>query len=208
MSDISNKTLAILIGIAIVISLVGILSVGRGGVVYLTGTATSGQGPVAFNATSEVSILVQDSINFGNGRVDSTANNATLDSESTSATGGSWTFSAQRINIDNDGTVNISINVSADGDNNAAGLIGGTSPLFQIKISQEEGTACVGSTKVTDYANGAVPNSTETPLTICSLLNFGPQTSDEINISSRMVVPSDTEAGARNATLTFSATQA
>jgi len=202
MSDISNKTLAILVGIAIVVSLVGILSIGKGGVVYITGKGTSGQGPVSFNATTEVSIKVTGSIDFGNGRVNATANNATLDSYDGTDIGGTWTFSAQSIKVENDGTVNVSVNLSADGNNNANGLIGGTSPLFQMKGFVTESGACV--TLQTTYAN--VPNSTQTPLAICDLLQYV-NSADEFNVSAKLVIPSDAPAGARNATITFSASQ-
>ncbi|MBW3022472.1 hypothetical protein KY308_00005, partial [Candidatus Woesearchaeota archaeon] len=122
MGDVSNKTLAILVGVAIVVSIIGLLSVGRGGITYITARAGSGEGPVSVNLTSEISILVTDSIDFGNGRVNSTATNATLDSDAGTVDGGSWTPITEYIKIENDGTVNISVNVSADGDNNANGL--------------------------------------------------------------------------------------
>ncbi len=201
MGDISNKTLAILVGIAIVISLVGILSVSKGGVVYLSGAGTTA--PVTFNATSETTITVTGSIDWGNGRVNSDAPNATLDSNAGTVTGGSWGAIEDYILVRNDGTVNITVNLSADGDNNAAGLIGGTNPEFQIKGNITESSACAG-TLVQTWTD--MPNSTETPINICDLLNHGPNTNDEFNVSARIVVPSDAEVGARNATLTFSAT--
>ena len=204
MSDISNKTLAILVGIAIVISLVGILSIGKGGIVYMTGKGTSGAGPVTFNATSEVSIKVTGSIDWGNGRVNSTATSATLDSNAGTVVGGTWSAITKYIVIENDGTVNISVNLSADGSNNAAGLVGGTSPTFQMKAIETESGACAG-TLGTTYTD--VPSSAEIPFNICDLLQYG-LTVDQFNVSAKLVIPSDAPAGARNATITFSATQA
>ena len=202
MGDVSNKTLAILVGVAIVVSLIGLLSVGRGGITYLTGMSGSGTGPVSVNLSSEVSILITSSIDFGNGRVNSTNPNATLDSDANTVVGGSWTPVQKYIKVENDGTVNISVNVSADGNNRAAGLIGGTNPLFQLKGVATEASSCV--TLGTTYTN--VPNSTEAPFNICDRLRFG-KTNDEFNVSALVAIPSDAGTGQRNATLTFSASQ-
>ncbi|HDQ60106.1 MAG TPA: hypothetical protein ENN30_02835 [Candidatus Woesearchaeota archaeon] len=203
MDDISNKTLAILVGIAIVISLIGLLNMEKGRVAYFTGAGTSGEGPVTFNATSELSILVSDSINWGDGRVNSDAPNATLDSSAGTVEGGSWTPIEAYIKITNDGTVNISVNVSAGENQNAEGLIGGTNPEFKIKAHETETGACAG-TLISEWTS--VPNSTETPIVICNLLRHGID-QDEFNVSARVVIPSDAEAGERNATLTFSASE-
>lgn len=202
MSDISNKTLAILVGVAIVVSLLGILSIGKGGVTYMTGRGSSGSGPVSFNATSEVSIKVTGSIDWGNGRVNSDAPYATLDSDADTVVGGSWTPIQQYINVENDGTVNISVNVNANGDNNANGLIGGTSPAFQMKGVSTESGSCV--TLASSYTN--VPNATETPFQICDILQYV-NDADSFNVAAKVVIPSDAATGARNATITFSATQ-
>jgi len=202
MSDISNKTLAILVGVAIVVSLLGILSIGKGGVTYMTGRGSSGAGPVSFNATSEVSIKVAGSIDWGNGRVNATSTSATLDSNAGTVTGGSWTPITQYITVENDGTVNISVDVNANGDNNANGLIGGTSPGFQMKGVATESSSCV--TLATDYTS--VPNSTETPFAICDILQYA-NNADTFNVAAKVVIPSDAATGARNATITFSATE-
>ncbi|MBW3022810.1 hypothetical protein KY308_01790, partial [Candidatus Woesearchaeota archaeon] len=83
------------------------------------------------------------------------------------------------------------------------GLIGGTSPAFQLKGIETEVSSC--TTLQTSYSN--VPNSTETPLQLCDILKHG-LTEDEFNVSAKLVVPSDADVGQRNATLTFSAAQA
>ncbi len=203
MSDVSNKTLAILVGVAIVISLVGILSINKGGITYITGKGGTGTGPVSFNATSEVSILVTGSIDWGNGRVNATSTSSTLDSQAGTVVGGTWTPITQYIKVENDGTVNISVNLSANANNNANGLIGGTSPSFKMKGIATEANSCV--TLQTSYT--AVPNSTETPYPICDKLQYT-NSADTFNVSAEVVIPSDAAAGGRNATITFSASQA
>lgn len=202
MGDISNKTLAILVGVAIVVSLVGLLSVGKGGVVYISGRAGSGEGPVSLNLTSEVSIKVENAIDFGNGRVWANSTNATLDSDAGTVQWGTWAAGKKYIKVENDGTVNISVNVTAD--QNAATFIGGTNPSFKLKAVETETGACAG-TLVTTYTD--VPDGTEDPINICDLLMYG-LGEDEFNVSVRLVVPSDAPAGQRNTTLTFSAVQA
>jgi hypothetical protein len=200
MSDVSNKTLAILVGIAIIISLVGILSVSRGGVRYISGGAT-GSGPVSFNATSEVSILVTGSIDWGNGRVNKTAASATLDSDAGTVVGGTWTPVTQYINIENDGTENITVDLNANANNNAAGLIGGTSPSFKMKGVDVDGGCAALETTYT-----AVPNSTETKFNICPVMTYDVD-NDEFKVAAELVIPSDAAAGARNATITFTGTK-
>lgn len=199
MEDISNKTLAFLVGIAIVISVVGILSVGKPGIVYITGRASNGNGNVSVNLTSTLSILVTGNINFGNGRVYANSTNATLDSTTSTATGGTWSWSnPMYIYVQNDGTVNESVNVSATA--NAQQLIGGSSQLFQIKgIATTSG--CVTSLQ-TSYTN--VPNSTDTPLQLCQRLIYT-NGNNNVNVSALLVIPSDAAVGQRNTTLTFQA---
>ncbi len=174
------------------------------GIVDITGLASSGTATTSVNLTEEVSIAVTGSIDWGSGRVDSDTANATLDSNAGTVTGGSWSPVQSYIKVENDGTVNISINVSADGDNNAAGFIGGTNPEFKMIGNVTETGACAG-TLVQTFTN--IPNSTETPLTICDLLRYGPQDQDEFNVSMKLLIPSDAVSGERNATLTFSASK-
>ncbi len=177
------------------------------GIASITGLDSSGTATTSVNLTEEVSVKITGSIDFGSGRVNSTAVNATLDSNLTGAAavlGGTWNGASlpQYVSIENDGTVNISVNVSGNSDNNAKGLIGGTSPLFQVKGITTKAGACSG-TFVTSYDSGNVPNSTETPLSLCALLNF-PQSADSFNVSARLVIPNDANPGQRNVTITFS----
>ena len=196
---IKNNLLFILL-IVVATSLVVSLSYERG-LFGLTGYASSGTAITSVNLTQEISIAVTGNIDFGTGRVNADAPNATLDSNAGTVTGGSWTPIEDYINIENDGTVNITLNVTAEEDNNAAGLIGGTSPEFKIKGNITESGACAG-TLVQTWTS--MPNSTESPINICNLLNFA-QSSDEFNVSVKLSIPNDAEAGSRNATLTFSA---
>lgn len=114
---------------------------------------------------------------------------------------GTWSFASGFIYVENDGTVNISVNVTSD--KNADQFIGGTSPSYMIKGVVGESGAC--SSLVTTYTE--VSNSTETPLAICPLLKFQ-NDADMFKVPAILIVPSDVATGQHNSTLTFSATQA
>ena len=113
---------------------------------------------------------------------------------------GTWSFGPGFIYVENDGTVNISIDYKA---NKAADtFIGGTSPSFKIRGVVDKVGACPDLN--TTYAE--VPNSTGTPLEICPLLKYQ-NDADRFKIPSRLIVPSDVEAGQHNSTITMTATQ-
>jgi hypothetical protein len=199
MADISNKTLAILVGIAIVVSVVGILSLGKPSVLYVTGRGTTDGGNVSVNLTSELSILVTNNINFGNGRVAAGSPNATLESSGVAAVGGSWATITQYITVENDGTVNASVNVSADSGINT--WLGGTGAIndMQIKGHATESNAC--PSLVTTYQSIQDINA---DVTICPLLKYG-KVEDSFNTSIKLVVPSDATMGSKKVSLTYSA---
>ena len=113
---------------------------------------------------------------------------------------GTWVFPRGYLNVENDGTINISINASAD--KNAGQFIGGTNPSFMAKGVVNEANACTGM--VTSYTE--VSNSTDAPLTLCPLLQFS-NDRDIFNMPVRLVIPSDVGSGTKNATITLSATK-
>ncbi len=115
-------------------------------------------------------------------------------------TNGTWSFSPSFIYVENDGTVDINVNYTAN--KNAGQFIGGTSPSFKIKGVVDESGACADLN--TTYAD--VPNSTETPLTLCPLLKYQ-NDADRIKVPARLVVPSDVASGMHNSTITLTATQ-
>ncbi len=112
---------------------------------------------------------------------------------------GTWSFSPSFIYVENDGTVDINVNYTAN--KNAGQFIGGTSPSFKIKGVVDESGACADLN--TTYAE--VSNSTETPLTLCPVLKYQ-NDADRIKVPARLVVPSDVASGVHNSTVTFSAT--
>lgn len=198
-----NKTEFIFISLLIVSSILLLISiVNNENFLQITGRANEDSAVATVNLTKESSVTVTGSIDFGDGRVNETARNATLDSNAGTIIGGTWTPAKASINVENSGTVNVSIKVKAEANKNAEGFIGGTNPKFQLIGNITEDGACLDLNQTwTD-----VPNSTETPFEICNKLSY-PQALDEFNVSVKLVIPDDAVAGNRNVTLIFSATQ-
>ena len=153
----TNKSLALLLVAAIIVSLGGtIVSLNKLGEIQLTGItgrATTGgkEGFVTLNITEETIMTVMRSmIDFGNGYVNSTCDNCTM--WTNSSTGGKnysdseccvgeWrTLGVEAdtgIWVQNQGNTNLTVNM--DLDKNAASFIGGAtpSPEFQIRIMND-----------------------------------------------------------------------
>ncbi|MBW3015447.1 hypothetical protein KY330_03430 [Candidatus Woesearchaeota archaeon] len=199
MEDISNKTLALLLVVAIAVSLVGIFTAQKGGVRYLTGAAHSGKSDVTFSTESVVSIVVTGDVDFGSGRVDTGQTAATLYSNGSTELG-TWSFSEQPINVKNDGTQNVTLQVKS---NVTAGdfLGGGTSPDFAfISFDGDASGACVSA--ISSYTT-----LTTSSQNVCTPLRNSDAT-NEANVTLKVVVPQDAPTGSKNAELNFTATAA
>ena len=110
---------------------------------------------------------------------------------------GTWSFSPSFIYVENDGTVNISIEYDAN--KNAGQFVGGTSPSFKIKGVVDESGACPDlNTTYADVSN-------DTPNLLCPLLKYQ-NNADRFKIPSRLIVPADVAAGEHNSTITLTAT--
>lgn len=186
-----NKTSAILVGISIILLMLAIVIFKEG----IFGMGIFSKANVSINLTSETSILVENNIDFGSGRVNSTATHAVLDSAQVSAVNGSWNWGApQYVFVMNDGTVNISVNITSSDD--ASSFIGGTNPEYKIKGITTEIGSCVQNFSATYFELSTVSQ------TLCGLLRFS-STCDTFNASIRISIPSDAPVGTRTSTLTF-----
>ena len=211
MNEVSDKTLVVLIIIAIVISFSGTLvSLNRLSQlgIPITGMAGSGTGVANLTIIAGTSIAVSQNIIFGAGSVNTSY--AVLESNASNymATNGTgtwnWTaYGGQAFVIENDGNTNVSINITTNV--SKAKYIGGANPFLGAAISYEEGdAACQG------VGSGAVQitvwkeiNDTSN-VTICR--NLTPtDASDQINISLRLGIPEDapTGTGEKRCTVTF-----
>ncbi len=185
------NSLAIIVGVSIVILLLGFVLFNKG----IFGFGTFQNANVSINLTVEVSILVDYNINFGSGRVNGSLTSAVLDSSLPSAINGTWNWGApQFIYLENDGTVDISVNITST--ENATTFVGGTSPRFMIKGITTEPNSCV------EGFNTTYISIEKTSKPICRLLKYG-NSDDTFNSSIRLIVPSDAMPGIRTATLTF-----
>ena len=194
-NDITNKTLATLLVVAIAVSVIGtflVVSKPSG----ITGAAqTTGTGNVNLSITGIIAIAVSGNINFGAGSVTAGQASATLDSSVVNATNGDWAFAAQYITIENQGNKNVVL--VANSGSTAADFIGGTSPAQEI-----EGVAHGGGGCAAPAAYGAY--STAGDKSICPVLAFA-GTVDKVNAAVKLTIPSDAAVGAKGQIITFTA---
>lgn len=235
MKDISNKTLAILLVVTIVVSLGGtfislgiISSMSRGGGPSFTGFAVSP------NATAQVTLesfssikFSQSSINFGTGSVNSTTgiNNCSL----TTVDGPGWENSAacaafspvtNGFTIENDGNANLTVELISN--QSAAQFIGSTA-LFLWNVTLNESNSCVNITgaRASVYPNtsdaclgveaggacGSIFESVSTSYkTICPSLLYD-NAKDSLNVDINITIPYDAPTGAKLAGFTVRGTR-
>jgi len=148
-------------------------------------------------------------VNFGSGKVDLGVTNATLQTDTDACTDGNWTFSGQKLILDNIGNVNLSVNLSAGA--SAASFIGGASaggPLYQWNISMMPGetwacrndseTSTSGTTQGLDLYEGT---STAATAMVCHPLMYVAN-NNSIRIDFYLRVPEDSLKGALVDTIT------
>ncbi len=215
MREISNRTIVVLLIVAVLVtigSVATILSRLNFGIDLLTGMATVQYGTVnvTISATAAIS-MVYANMSFGSGTLNvpplgTEVVNTTINSTQNYATSyNSFQASISGIVYRNDG--NVPVNVSYTG--TAAGLfIGGTGSAFKINITNQESGACTyipfNSSRPEHLQYNLSSDVLATSQTICNVSNYA-NTQDEVNISVWLWIPSDTQTGLKNATLTLTA---
>jgi hypothetical protein len=175
---------------AILVIVVSLASIGM----ELTGFATITDTGVV-NVTVETSAGINFTaafIDFQNGTVGDGASGATLDTENNATVNGTWEPTASGFTLENIGNTNVTLGLSAD--KNASEYLGGTSPGFRYKVSENETGSCVGNlaTTYTEFNSTAV--------TACPNLPYDdPQ--DSIFIDIQLYIPSNSEVGNLTATV-------
>lgn len=161
---------------------------------YIRDISNKYAGGADYDSLNNVTVFFLGSKDVGvtNGAVRETwvYNYSTLESD----INGSWQFYRDYFFIENDGTVNISLNYSAD--KAASAFVGGLSPSFMLKGVVEHDGACDNLN--TSYVE--VVSSGENVL--CDVLHF-PQLNDTVRAAIRLQVPSNVNAGEHNSTITF-----
>ena len=212
--EISNKTLALVLVLSLVVSLTGTwISLTRLQTQpEFTARAGSDTGNVTLTISSVASLIFRvNTINFGSGSVNTTApttaSNCILDTLGYISPYNCSGFTAvtQPLVIENDGNLNLSVTINSSA--NASQFIGGTlggGPAFLWNFSNNETNDCQ-TTMHRD--NGTfVPVNVTTGTTICADLNWV-DTNDTIRLDIRVRIPVDSLTGQRNATITATGTQ-
>jgi len=208
MTEISNKFLAFLLVIAIIVTIVGAwYSVGKvNDLARITGYGTEGYVNITINNFTSINVTATD-CNFGSGYVNTGNLFAVLnpgDSSgdcSATAYSANWTnqtvYNPQCMDVMNDGNQRIAINVSSTKD--ADGFLGGTSPEYKVWSYSKESAACYGD----GIAYNGIDIST-TSKKICDCL-FVEDTKDELYVGCYLHVPNDAPTGVKTDTWTFTA---
>jgi hypothetical protein len=201
MDEISNKTLAVLVLGAIVVSLVGtLLSVSRLGLVKpgITGYQTAeGNVTLSLNTDTTISVVPYD-LAFGNGRLTEDSSWGIL---STNASGKNYynvtgfANHSTGFNITNEGNVRLNITVTSD--KNCSEFIGFNDDCkFGFWVLNKTGAAC-NSTNTRHYKE-----FNETAQTVCQRTQ--PEAGmDELQLNIYIKMSQHTPTGSKIVTLTF-----
>ncbi|MBI4145536.1 hypothetical protein HY493_05035 [Candidatus Woesearchaeota archaeon] len=217
--DISNKSLATLLIVAIVVSVGGTWLVlnKAPSLLTITGLQSStdtGTALLQINTVASLRFAV-DVVNFQNGSVNTSSGNTvcTMDTTGVSLARSqciNFTNVTAGFQIENDGSTNLSVNLSSD--KSADTFFGGSASLneFKWKISQNESSSCLnstggsGGTTVTPTAYTDVDTSAG-GITVCPFLKFL-DASDSIKVDINVTIPYDATSGVKTATLTATGT--
>lgn len=209
--SISNRTLATLLVIAIIVTIIGTwYSVDRiGKFATLTGYQVT-EGNVTLNITQRVEINVtQPDCAFGSGYVTSPAAYAIVRSGGAGdcsfiADSDNWTntteYAPDCMEVRNDGNRNVVVNVSSG--KTVANMIGGTNPNVTAWSSEKEFGACYTGS-IQSYPGAEMDTSNQT---MCSCL-WPDENFDEIYVGCELTIP-DNAYGAKSDTWTFYAAAA
>ncbi len=209
MAEEANKGLVALLVAAIIVSIAGTLvSLNKlNQLGALTGFATTQQGKVNFTVSSQVSITLTDNlVDFGTCDINNTAtlyyeSNETY-SASPSCSG--LTTAADYMVLENNGNVNVSVTLQSNKDEETfINAPSSTEDQFAFMAWNDEANSC-GSGLPTKWVN---ITAAATPYTVCSNLDFE-DPSDSIKIAFRIGLPPDTVPETKEATITFTASQA
>jgi len=168
---------------------------------WLTGFVTS-SGTVNVSISTSAAINFTTSlVNWGSGNVNNGSLLAVLDTSAGTVTNGTWTPVTTGFKIENYGNVNVSLSLKTG--LNASGFIGGTSPLYQYNVTNNETSSCINSTAlgVWQDVNATAPSGT----LFCSLFSFL-DSSDLIRVDIKLAIPYNSKTDTLTDTLTATAT--
>ena len=188
----SNKQVIGLMLCAIVLSAIMPLVVATG--------PDADSGTVTFDIDETVDIsFTTSNLDWGAGSVNSGEASATLDSNASTVTGGSWNATGGELILENIGTEDVSLTLNSSV--NASTLIDGSSSSFQWLVTDIGAGSCVNNT-MTSFTE------IDTSITTVCDAFYATAAKDDLKIDFKLVIPSDTLLeGARSATITAIATE-
>jgi len=144
MGDVKNKTIVVLLALALVVTVMGtLISLNKFGSLgessFLTAAATSSTSGTSYiNITSATSITNDVStVDFGQGYADSSGI-CSMISDGRHNLSGAYCIGFNNVSqgflVENTGNVNISVNMTCSGNCTAAQFIGGTDPTFSFLV--------------------------------------------------------------------------
>jgi len=227
MRDVSNKTLMVLMVVALAVTvvgtMVGISKLGALGSRYalLSGAAVQGTGDINIQGTADIDI-VDAAINFSTGYVDPACSGlANVDTDNgpnhcwiniTDPKRGEFSAFEDYHQIENNGTVRANVTVTLDEADAEAFLCeasgGCTSNVAAIYVKAKdnaESGSCNGDLQDT-YAQLASYNSKQTVVLCDDLLTDNDN--DAINVYYNLTLPPDMPPGKKTVHVTYSASQA
>jgi len=204
MGDVSNKTLAALLVVSVLVSLFGtFFALNKIQQVTVIGAATTNDTGIAtleINTTASI-IFSRDTINWGSGYVNASGyTNCTMDTTGGLSAGCvDFTQVTEGLVIENDGNMNFTY-IYLNSDKNATEFIGGDSSIaeFQWIISENETGSC---SQIYQNDTWYDVDTTTPGAKICDNFNFL-NNKDSIKVDLRVVVPYDAPQGTKTATLT------
>jgi hypothetical protein len=208
--DISNKSLATLLIVAIVVSIGGTWLVlnKAPGLLEITGLQSSsdtGTAQLTIETVGAIRFAV-DTVNWSTGRVNTTNGNdrCILDTEGTNDGNRCINFTTVNagFQLENDGSQNASIQLAFS--NDADGFIGGSAGVneYRYKPVANETNSCGDQLLAPIWYE---VNTTTPGDVICGTLDFQ-DGSDSIELDINITIPNDATAGTKSSTLTATAT--
>jgi hypothetical protein len=201
--DISNKTLAIILVAAVVVSLAGtIISLNKLNGITGFATTPTGIAEVQVNTTSSIRFAVA-TVNWTSGSVNSTYVNCTMDTVGNLSSGCIGFHSvSQALVLENDGNVPVNVSLRAASSNSTfiGGTLVGGGPEFMYNVTVNETNSCGAPVPAawTDV------NLSSPGTLICPYLDYT-DGNDSLKIGLWINIPYTASSGIKSNTLTATA---
>lgn len=183
-------TLAVIVALLALISLVVVVSK-----VAVTGNAVDTGTANLTIVTKADLVFTTDNVNWGSGAVDTNKTLATLVTNGT-VIDGNWSNVSHPLVLENEGNVDIAVYLKAS--KNASAFLGGTNPVFKLKVSDNEPGSC-SSTSGIAFANFA--SVTTSDQLACPNMLFVDQ-NDTLNVDVELGVPYDSLTSSQGSVIT------